>query len=107
MAYRVELSRRAARDLDLLYVEKNAAESHAAAHWFNGLEKAVAALSSQPQRYPVAPESRKLQRALRHLLYGKKPHLYRVIYEIDAGRKTVWVLTILHGARRKTKARDL
>jgi hypothetical protein len=44
MTYRVELARRAVRDLEILYVEKNAAESHAAARWYNGLEKAVYAL---------------------------------------------------------------
>jgi hypothetical protein len=31
MAYRVEFAARAARDLEILYVQKNAAESHAAA----------------------------------------------------------------------------
>jgi hypothetical protein len=37
MAYRVEFAARAARDLEILYVEKNAAESQAAARWFNDL----------------------------------------------------------------------
>jgi len=32
------------------------------------------------------------------LLYGKKPHIYRVIYEIGQPHKTVQVLTIRHGA---------
>lgn len=106
MAYRVELAPRAARDLELLYLEKNAAESHAAAYWFNGLEEAVNALSTQPRRCPAAPEARKLKRGLRHLLCGNQPDIYRVIYEIDESRETVWVLTIRHGARRKTKAPD-
>ena len=44
MAYRVEFAARAARDLEILYVEKNAAESHAAARWYKGLEEAVYAL---------------------------------------------------------------
>jgi toxin ParE1/3/4 len=35
---------------------------------------------------------------LRHLLYGKKPNVYRVILEIDEARKVVRVLTIRHGA---------
>jgi hypothetical protein len=33
MAYSVEFAARAARDLEILYLEKNAAESHAAARW--------------------------------------------------------------------------
>jgi mRNA-degrading endonuclease RelE of RelBE toxin-antitoxin system len=42
-----------------------------------------------------------------HLLYRKRPHVYRVIYEVDERRQTVWVLTIRHGPRRKVKASDL
>jgi mRNA-degrading endonuclease RelE of RelBE toxin-antitoxin system len=48
-----------------------------------------------------------MNRELRHLLYGKKPHVYRVIYEVDEGRQAVLVLTIRHGARREIKASDL
>jgi toxin ParE1/3/4 len=107
MAYRVEFAARAARDLENLYVEKNAAESQAAARWYSGLEEAVYALETHPNRCPVAPESQKLKRKLRHLLYGKKPLSYRVIYEVEEQRKTVWVLTIRHGARRKIRTSDL
>jgi toxin ParE1/3/4 len=107
MTYLVEFATRAARDLEILYVEKNAAESHAAARWYNGLEQAVDALATYPNRCPVAPEARRAKRKLRNLLYGKKPHVYRVIYEVDEGRQAVWVLTIRHGARRKLEASDL
>lgn len=107
MTYLVEFAARAARDLEILYVEKNAAESHAAARWYNGLEQAVYALASYPHRCPVAPEARRAKRKLRHLLYGKEPHVYRVIYEIDEGRPAVWVLTIRHGALRKLKPSDI
>jgi toxin ParE1/3/4 len=105
MTYHVELTTRAARDLETLYIEKNATESDAAARWCNGLEESVYALVRFPQRCPVAPETRKAKRKLRHLLYGKKPHVYRAIYEVER-RKTVWVLTIRHGARRKLKPSD-
>jgi hypothetical protein len=40
MAYHVEFTERAARDLEALYLEKNAAESQAASRWYNGLEQA-------------------------------------------------------------------
>ena len=53
MEYRVELAARAARDLEILYVEKNAAESQAAARWYNGLEDAVFSLGAHPHRCPV------------------------------------------------------
>ena len=35
-----------------------------------------------------------MKRELRNLLYGKKPHVYRVIYEVDEGRQAVLVLTV-------------
>ena len=107
MEYHVELAARAARDLEILYVKKNAAESRVAAQWYNGMEEAVSALSTQPHRCPVAPEARKMKRKLRHFLYGKRPHVYRVIYEVQEQQQTVWVLTIRHGARKKIQTADL
>jgi len=107
MTYRVELTDRAVSDLEILYLEKNAAESKAAARWFNGLEKAVRGLDRHPYRCPAAPESRAIKRKLWHLLYGKKPHVYRVIYEVDEPRRTVWVLTIRHAARRRLRRSEL
>jgi plasmid stabilization system protein ParE len=71
MTYLVELTARAARDLETLYREMNAAESGAAARWYNGLEQTVYARARFPQRCPIAPEARKAKRNLRHLLYGK------------------------------------
>ena len=107
MTYIVEFAARAARDLEILYMEKNAAESQAAARWYNGLEQAVDAIALFPNRFPLAPEARGAKQKLRHLLYGKMPHVYRVIYEVEESRQTVWVLTIRHGARRKLKVSTL
>jgi mRNA-degrading endonuclease RelE of RelBE toxin-antitoxin system len=107
MPYRVELAHRAVRDLEILFREKNVAESRAAAGWYNGLEEAVNTLETYPYCCPVVPEARKMKRKLRHLLYGKRPHVYRVIYEIDERQQMVWVLTIRHAARRRLKPSDL
>jgi toxin ParE1/3/4 len=41
---------------------------------------------------------------LRHLLYGNKPHVYRVIFRVIEKQKRVDVLHIRHGARDKLKA---
>lgn len=98
MAYAVELTRRAERDLHYRYEYVAAADSPAAARWFNGRERAICALERFPRRCPVAPESRKGKRQLRNLLYGAKPDVYRVVYEVDAARKLVRVLTIRHCA---------
>jgi hypothetical protein len=70
MAYHVELTVRAARDLDYLYQQIHVAESLAAARWYNGLERAVYTLERFPRRGPLALEAKKLKRPVRHLLYA-------------------------------------
>ncbi|HEX9202188.1 MAG TPA: hypothetical protein VF865_21700, partial [Acidobacteriaceae bacterium] len=49
-----------------------------------------------PARSPVTPE----RAHLRHLLYGNKPHTYRILYSIDEEERIVNVAQIRHGARR-------
>ena len=47
---RVELAARAVRDLEVVYLEKNAAESRATARWHNRLEEALSPLQRFPYR---------------------------------------------------------
>lgn len=93
------MTHRASRDLEYLYQYIHAESSPAAARWYNGLERAIGSLERFPLRCPAAPEALRAKRALRHLLYGRKPHVYRVVYEIDDADKAVRILTIRHGAR--------
>ncbi len=58
MAYLVELTGRAERDLTYLFERISASDSAAAASWFNGLEKAIHALERFPRRCPMAPEEK-------------------------------------------------
>ena len=95
MAFRVELTARAGRDLRLIYHHIYADSSVQASTWFNGLEATVYSLGEYPNRGAITPESKKL----RHLLYGNKPHIYRIIYSVDYRAKKVRVLHIRHGAR--------
>jgi toxin ParE1/3/4 len=103
MAYVVRIATRAERDLVSLYEEINAPDSAAARRWYRGLKQAILSLAEKPSRSPVTPENKKL----RHLLYGAKPHIYRVIYRVDTRRRQVDVLHIRHGARRKFRAADM
>jgi plasmid stabilization system protein ParE len=95
MAYLVEITPRAERDLASLYREIHAEESDAALKWYLGLKEAVLSLEELPNRCPVTPEKAQL----RHLLYSKKPHVYRVIFRVVEKQKRVNVLYIRHGAR--------
>jgi toxin ParE1/3/4 len=90
MAYRVEITDRALRDLAIIYERIEAETTARAARWFDGLEKAINGLEKRPHRAPVTPEDR----AVRHLLYGKKPRVYRIIYAIEEATSTVYVLHI-------------
>jgi plasmid stabilization system protein ParE len=107
MAYRVEFSARAKSDFADIYISKDASESEPAARWYERLVTSIRPLSEQPSRCPVAPEARTARRDLRHLLYGKKPRIYRIIYEIDEYRNIVRILTIRHGARKRLRPTDL
>jgi toxin ParE1/3/4 len=105
MGYAVELSRRAERDLNELFEYLQATDLAAARRWFNGLEKAIYSLEKYPRRCPRAPEARRVGLPLRHLLYGKKPHAYRVLYRIDEFSRTVHVVAIRHGAQDEWASR--
>ena len=99
MAYQVEITARALRDLAIIYKHIEAAKSAQAARWFNGIEKAINSLEERPNRSPITPEDR----ALRHLLYGKKPYVYRIIYGIEKDTSTVHVLHIRPPGRNKMR----
>jgi toxin ParE1/3/4 len=103
MAYLVRIASRAERDLASLYEEINAADSAAARHWYHGLKQAILSLAEKPKRCAVTPENKRL----RHLLYGDKPHAYRIIFRVNSRRRQVDVLGIRHGARKGFRRSDL
>ncbi len=97
MAYRVNFTARAARDLVHLYRAINAENAEAALTWFRGFKEAILSLEEQPYRCPLTPESDKL----RHLLYDQEPHVHHAIYRVLEKHKEVEVIHIRHGARRR------
>ncbi len=102
MAYLVNVTARAERDLALLFGAINAGHSEAAFKWYRGLKKAILSLEERPHRCPETPESSKF----RHLLYGRKPHVYRVIYRVTEKPQQVDILHIRHGARQRFKGSE-
>lgn len=101
VAYLVNITSRAERDLVHLYEEIDAEHSGAALKWYRGLKDALLSLEERPNRRPVAPEADHL----RHLLWGHKPHVYRVIFRVLERPKNVVVLHIRHGARQRLTQR--
>jgi len=100
VAYLVNITARAQRDLALLFDRINAEHSARALKWYRGLTDSIVSLRASPNRCPTTPE----KSHLRHMLYGNKPHIYRVIYEVLEKRKEVNVLHIRHGARTRFQA---
>jgi toxin ParE1/3/4 len=95
MQYLVRLSDRALRDLEAIFGFIEADSSESAFSWFNDLAEAIYSLERLPERGAVTPEDKKL----RHLLFGKKPNTYRIIYAADKRKNAVTVLHIRHSAR--------
>jgi toxin ParE1/3/4 len=103
MAYLVRIAPRAERDLASLYAEIDAPDSAAARRWYQGLKEGILSLAEKPNRCPITPENKRF----RHLLYGEKPQIYRIIYRVDNRRPQIDVLHIRHGAKRRFRASDL
>jgi toxin ParE1/3/4 len=95
MAYRVKITRRAQQDLEDIFDRIAATTSDAANAWYLGLRQAIRTLRAAPGRCPLTPENKDL----RNLLYGHRPHVYRVVYRILEKQKQVEVLHIRHVAR--------
>ncbi len=101
MKYLVKLTGRALRDMGGIYSYIEAHASQRAFSWFNRLAKAIYALERFPDRGSVISENKKF----RHLFFGKKPHVYRIIYAVDGRKRTVTVLHIRHAIRASLSAK--
>ncbi len=70
------------------------------AEWFEELMDCLYSLELLPNRCPLAREAKDAQRSIRCLHFGKRRHVYRILYEVDEPRRTVYILHIRHGALR-------
>ena len=102
MVYRVNIAARAERDLNDLYDHIHAADSERPKEWYFGLRAVILGLREMPGRCSRTRENKDL----RQILYGRKPHVYRVIFRIRIKTRFVEVLHIRHGARRNFRATD-
>jgi plasmid stabilization system protein ParE len=104
MGYRVKIMPRAERDLADIYRRINASSSDAAYLWYTLLRDAIRSLRDTPNRCPPTPEDKNL----RHLLYGGKPYVYRVIYRVvERYTAAVDILHVRRGSRQEFRTADL
>jgi plasmid stabilization system protein ParE len=102
MIFRVEFTAEARHDADATLEYLLAHEAgEAGKRWFQALEEAIATLAEFPRRCGLAPENKLFSQEVRHLLYGRKPHVYRILFTVNSG--TVYVLHIRHGRREPLK----
>lgn len=93
MAFRIKFSETADRNIyEILewLVEEDAGD--AGYRWFLGMREAIRSLGTMPKRCALAPEAVEFPFEVRQLLYGRKPHVYRVLFTIEDD--TVHVLHI-------------
>jgi plasmid stabilization system protein ParE len=98
MAYRVDISAEAERDAEAILewlIAEHAGET--GLRWFLALNDAMQSLAALPKRCPLAPESSHFPFEVRQLLYGRKPHVYRILFTVED--ETVSILHIRHGRR--------
>lgn len=65
---------------------------------FEELLDCLYSLEQLPYRCLLAREAAEARREIRCLLFGNRKYAYRILYEIDEVRQTVWILHIRHGA---------
>lgn len=105
MAYRVEISYRAERDIEDIVRYLHQHSPRAATRWHAGILEAVHTLEELPERAGLAPESEELGIELRQLLYGKRRNVYRILFTIEGD--TVNIVRVRHSAQDLLKPYEL
>ncbi|MFO0804223.1 MAG: type II toxin-antitoxin system RelE/ParE family toxin [Gemmataceae bacterium] len=65
-----------------------------AIRWHAGVLTKVRSLALNPEMWPLAEEAEDLGIPLRHVLYGKRRHIYRILYTFDG--TTIHVHRVRH-----------
>jgi len=100
MAFRVETTQKAKRDLEAILDWLLAEEAgDTGLRWFRDLIQSVESLSQLPRRCTLAPENSFFPFEVRQLLYGDRPYSYRILFTIKGDLVTV--LRIRRGRRKR------
>ena len=72
---------------------------HLSEKWLWGISEAITSLSKFPERCQIIPENDAFEETVRQLLYGKKPHIYRILFTIEG--ENVCILRVRHTRQQK------
>jgi plasmid stabilization system protein ParE len=110
MTYRVKLTAVAERDVDEAFRRIHKEAPLQAERWLYRLFEAISSLSEMPTRCSIIAETPELGREVRHLLFGKRSGVYRILFDIQETSEEgprVRVLRIWHGSRDHPSEKDL
>jgi plasmid stabilization system protein ParE len=105
MTYAVVIQPRANAEAEEAYQWIAEQSPERAANWFNGLREAIDSLKTFPHRCSLARENDAFPEEVRHLLYGRRRGIYRIVFIIRG--ETVHIISIRHGAREPLGAEDV
>jgi plasmid stabilization system protein ParE len=97
VAYRVALADSAKGDANRIYDWVIQRAPLRGPEWFEELIDSLYTLEQLPNRCSLAREAEDAKRNIRCLLFGKHRGIYRILYQVDEQRQTVWILHIRHG----------
>jgi len=69
----------------------------AADRWFDSIYDTIGSLELFPDRCPLAPENKFLNREIREIFHGRRQYKYRILFAVT--KDAVHVLHVRHGAR--------
>jgi plasmid stabilization system protein ParE len=72
-------------------------EPAAAIRWYNQLMELILSLATFPERAPLAPEAKSLNKPIRELFHGRRAYKYRILFTVSHNQ--VHILHVRHGAR--------
>ena len=101
MVYRVRLTPRAVEDIGRIYRRVVQEAQTPDQQWYNQLIDKLYSLVTYPERCKVMEGFSKPGRVVRKLLYGRKPHIYLIYFDII--EDVVRIIHIRHAARREPK----
>ncbi|TVR07928.1 MAG: type II toxin-antitoxin system RelE/ParE family toxin [Phormidium sp. GEM2.Bin31] len=104
MVFQVRLARIAEREIETSYEWLNQRNPQQADRWFRGLMNKLATLQNPPHRCALAVENSSFPEEIRQLLYGKRPHIYRVLFIIRS--ETVYVVHVRHSKQAPLLDKD-
>jgi plasmid stabilization system protein ParE len=98
MKYQVIVTHTEMDHIEEMYQWLDKKSTIAAARWYYQMMRTIDALEIAPKRWPTAPEGEAFGLPIRQRLTGKRQGTHRILFLVQ--RNSVFVLHVLHGARR-------